>query len=123
MDSENFKKSVISADKAEIKRETKISPRDLTITKKVSLIRRILVSVKDTAERSSIHGLPSFASSTVHWFVKLVWLVCVAASWGYLMLQINNSIILFKSYNVVSSTSIVYEAPTDFFGKLISLLL
>ena len=82
--------------------------------------RQVLEVIKDTAERSSIHGFPSFVSNSVHWFVKLIWLVCVGASWGYLIFQINNSLSLYSSFSVVSSSSIAYEAPTDFFGKSIS---
>ena len=81
------------------------------------LKRQIWEIIRDTTERSSIHGFPSFTSRLVHWFVKLIWLLCIGASWGYLIFQINNSFSLFYNYNVVSSTSIVYEAPTDFVGK------
>ena len=77
----------------------------------------VLEAVKSTADRSSIHGFPSFASASLRWPVKVVWLICVGASWGFFIYQINNSIILYNSYSVVSSTSIVYEAPTDFFGE------
>ena len=100
--------------------DSKIYPDDVgNSDQKPSLRKEILFAIKDTADRSSIHGFPNFAAASVNWFAKIVWALCVGCSWGYLIFQINNSILLYNSYSVVSSTSIVYEAPTDFFGKIL----
>ena len=80
--------------------------------------KRVIEVIKETTDRSSIHGFPSLSAKPVHWIIKIMWLVFIISSWGYLIYQINNSLDLYYKKGVVSSTSIVYEAPTDFFGKL-----
>ena len=114
----NVRNSKIAAAPSE-EIDSNINPEDDgTPDKKPSLRKEILFTIKDTADRSSVHGFPSCAAESVHWFAKIVWALCVGCSWAYLIFQINNSILLYNSYSVVSSTSIAYEAPTDFFGKI-----
>ena len=88
--------------------------------KENNLGRQICEAVGETLSRSSIHGFPNISSTTVNWLAKLIWFICIVLSWGYLILQISKSLQLYNQRGVVSSTSIVYEAPTDFFGKLIA---
>ena len=88
--------------------------------KKKRLLWQLFGALKNAGERSSVHGFSTFASSTVHWSVKLVLFMCLCSSWSYLIYQICNSFNYYRSYKVVSSTSVVYEAPTDFFGELMN---
>lgn len=87
---------------------------------KDELKRQFLEIVKDCGERSSIHSFPSFSSDRVPKLVKFIWLLSIAVSWGFFIYQVNNSINLYNSYGITSSTSIGFEAPTYFPGKSFS---
>ena len=82
-----------------------------------SLVQEVCTTFVEIASRSSAHGVPSLVAKSVHAIVKLVWLMFLVSSWGYMIFQISNSFMLYYRNSVVSSTSILYEAPTDFFGK------
>lgn len=71
---------------------------------------QIVDMLRDCGDRSSIHSFPSFASRKVPVVVKLIWIVCIAFSWGFLIYLVRNMIGVYNSYNVVSSISLNYEA-------------
>ena len=74
------------------------------------LREQIVDMLRDCGDRSSIHSFPSFASRKVPSLVKVIWMVCIAFSWGFLIYLVRNMIGLYSSYNVVSSISMDYEA-------------
>lgn len=67
--------------------------------------------------RSSVHGLPTWSSSNVHWSLKIVWLIFAFASWCYFAYLFYTSLVLYYSFKVSTATSIVTETPTTFPGR------
>ena len=96
--------------------KTRISP-NATSHHKPS--KKLLEVLTESAERSSVHGFSSFASPSVSWPLKLLWLCFVLASWTYFAYQMNNSITSYFSYEVSTSSSILEETPTLFPGKFV----
>ena len=96
----------------------RISPKEIIPNSK-SLRAEIRDVLIECGERSSVHGFPSFASSSVAKPLKLIWLCFVLASWAYFGYQMTNSISSYLSYSVTTSSLILEETPTFFPGTLI----
>jgi hypothetical protein len=74
--------------------------------------------LKECGFRSSAHGLPSLTVSKVNIFLKIIWILVVLTSWSYFLYLVYSIVTSYKSYAVISSLSVGYEAPTTFPGKL-----
>ena len=81
------------------------------------LMKEIRKIIRETFDRSSLHGFPSLASKHVSLAVKVFWVVCVAASWSYFSYQAYNTIALYQSFPKVTQISMVKEPVVDFAGK------
>ena len=81
-----------------------------------TLKQQIKDSVRECAGRSSVHAFPSLATKGIHPIIVVIWVVCMLASWGYLIYQIYNTIVLYNNYGVSTSVGVAFEVPTDFPG-------
>ena len=101
--------------RSSVTNKSRVSP-NVSISKR-SLRKEMSEVLVDSGGRSSVHGCSSFASSSVPWPLKLVWLGFVICSWTYFAYQMKISITTYYSYDVVTSSSIAEETPTLFPGN------
>ena len=76
--------------------------------------QQIMDSVRDNAGRSSVHAFPSLANKGIHPIIVVIWIVCMTTSWGYLIYQIYNTIVLYTAMGVTTAIGVAFEVPTDF---------
>jgi hypothetical protein len=82
-----------------------------------SMKHQVMDSIRDSAGRSSVHAFPSLATKGIHPIIVAIWIVCMTASWGYLIYQIYNTVVLYNTLGVTTSIGVAFEVPTDFPGK------
>ena len=82
----------------------KLSEEDM-----ITLKKQIIDTVRECAGRSSLHAFPSLATKGIHPIIIVIWVVCLLASWGYLIYQIYNSIVLYYTFGVSSTFKVSFE--------------
>ena len=73
----------------------------------LKLSNKILKSIKDTLESSTIHAIPSIVRNRFY-LIKIIWFLCLIVSSGFCGWFIQKSLTDYFSYDVVSKTDIVY---------------
>ena len=73
--------------------------------------------------KSSFHGFPSLSSQNVKLSIKILWLACICASWGYFAYQAYNTVLLIQAYPKVTLVSKVNEQVPYFPSKILALIL
>ena len=87
-----------------------------------AFLRKALQPVSSKAreilQRSALHGFPSIFSKDTIWLLKLMWIGCIALSWGYFGYQAYNTLNLYQSFPKVTLISKASETYVDFPGKI-----
>ena len=69
-----------------------------------------------TAAYISSQGIANLSAET-NLYVKIIWIICIAASWSYFVYQFITLILLYTKYEVISSVSVVYEGKLVFWQE------
>ncbi len=73
----------------------------------MGLKNKILNSIRDTLECSSIHAIPNIVRNRFY-LIKIIWFLCLLASTGICAWFIQKSITDYLNFEVISKTDIVY---------------
>lgn len=78
---------------------------------------KLAKEMRECGSRSSIHGIPSLSNENTSLIIKFVWILCMTASWAYFIYLFIIITQAYRAYEVISSVSLGYEAPSDFPGN------
>ena len=68
---------------------------------------------KEWAESTEIHGIKNILSAKSN-ILRMIWISCFFASFGYCIYQITDSFLKYFDFDVISNYNYQFEVPTEF---------